>query len=729
MLADDLASHVGGHDDDTVLEVHHAALAIGEPSVIEHLQQDVEHVGMGLLHLVEQHHAVGIAAHGFGELAALVVAHVSRRRSDQALHGELLHVLGHVDAYHGLLGIEQVLGQRLGQLGLAHAGGAEEQERANGTVRVGKSRTVAADGTGHDTHGLVLADDAALQNLFQIDELFHLALHHLGHGDARPGGHNGGDLLFGNLFLQDSAVLLLHLHGFLGHVQLLLQLRNARVANLGGELQVALAGGALLIELSAFELGLEVLHANDGVLLVLPLGLLGIERFLGGRDVVAQLLQALLGGHVGLLHEGLLLDLHLDELALGGVHLFRHGVDLDAQAAGRFVHEVDGLVGQEAIGDVAVGQLRRAHDGAVGDAHAVMDLVLLLQAAQDGDGVLHRGLAHQHRLEAALQGGILLDVFAILVQGGGTDGAQLAASQSRLQHVARIQRRIAAGAGTHDSVQLVDEQDDVAISLLHLTQHVLQTVLELAAVLRAGHHRTQIERDDLAILQRRGHVAGHDALGQTLDDSGFAGAGLADEHRVVLRTARQHLNGTANLLVTADNRIELALAGLLGEVLAVLLQRFELGLVGLRGHAGVAAQALVGRLDVLAGDARRGEDATRGTLVLGQGNEQVLARRVAVTELLGDLHRVVDDLDKVLARDGHGSGAGLLGHLGNLVGHVLGQPDRVGADALHDSGEVVLVGIEQRLQQVNGLDNGGIGLTSNAHRVLESLLRRHRQFI
>ncbi len=358
-----------------------------------------------------------------------------------------------------------------------------------------------------------------------------------------------------------------------------------------------------------------------------------------------------------------------------------------------------------------------------------MDLVLLLQAAQDGDGVLHRGLAHQHRLEAALQGGILLDVFAILVQGGGTDGAQLAASQSRLQHVARIQRRIAAGAGTHDSVQLVDEQDDVAISLLHLTQHVLQTVLELAAVLRAGHHRTQIERDDLAILQRRGHVAGHDALGQTLDDSGFAGAGLADEHRVVLRTARQHLNGTANLLVTADNRIELALAGLLGEVLAVLLQRFELGLVGLRGHAGVAAQALVGRLDILASDARRREDAARGALVLGQGDEQVLARRVAVTELLGDLHRVVDDLDEVLTGNGHGGGASLLGHLGNLVGHVLGQPDRVGADALHDSGEVVLVGIEQRLQQVNGLDNGGIGLASNAHRVLESLLRRHRQFI
>ena len=124
MLADDLRTHVGGHDDDAVLEVHHATLAVGEPAVIEHLQQDVEHVGMGLLHLVEQHHAVGIAAHGLGQLAALVVAHVSRRRSDQTLHGELLHVLGHVDAHHGLLGIEQVLGKRLGKLGLANTRGA-----------------------------------------------------------------------------------------------------------------------------------------------------------------------------------------------------------------------------------------------------------------------------------------------------------------------------------------------------------------------------------------------------------------------------------------------------------------------------------------------------------------------------------------------------------------------------------------------------------------------------
>ena len=51
---------------------------VGEPPVVEDLQQDVEDVGVGLFDLVEEHHGVGLAAHGLGELAALLVADVSR---------------------------------------------------------------------------------------------------------------------------------------------------------------------------------------------------------------------------------------------------------------------------------------------------------------------------------------------------------------------------------------------------------------------------------------------------------------------------------------------------------------------------------------------------------------------------------------------------------------------------------------------------------------------------
>ena len=48
----------------TVLrKIDRAALAVGEPAVVEHLQQQVEHVRVGLLDLVEQHHRVRVAAH------------------------------------------------------------------------------------------------------------------------------------------------------------------------------------------------------------------------------------------------------------------------------------------------------------------------------------------------------------------------------------------------------------------------------------------------------------------------------------------------------------------------------------------------------------------------------------------------------------------------------------------------------------------------------------------
>ena len=43
-----------------------------------------------------------------------------------------------------------------------------------------------------------------------------------------------------------------------------------------------------------------------------------------------------------------------------------------------------------------------------------------------------------HLLEAALEGGVLLDVLPVLVEGRRADAAQLAAAQHRLQQVAGV---------------------------------------------------------------------------------------------------------------------------------------------------------------------------------------------------------------------------------------------------------------------------------------------------
>src|SRR5579885_1607778 len=134
-LAEVGGAQVRGHDQHGVAEVDRAPLGVGEATLLEDLQQRVEDVGVGLLDLVEEHHRERLAAHGLGELAALVVADVARGGADEPADRVLLHVLGHVEADHRLRFAEEELGELLGQLGLADTGGAEEDERAARALR------------------------------------------------------------------------------------------------------------------------------------------------------------------------------------------------------------------------------------------------------------------------------------------------------------------------------------------------------------------------------------------------------------------------------------------------------------------------------------------------------------------------------------------------------------------------------------------------------------------
>ena len=81
---------------------------------------------MGFLDLVKQNNRIGIAAHLLGQLTALLMAHVSRRGTDELGHTVFLHVLRHINPDHGLLSSKQHLCQCFGQFGLAHAGRPQE---------------------------------------------------------------------------------------------------------------------------------------------------------------------------------------------------------------------------------------------------------------------------------------------------------------------------------------------------------------------------------------------------------------------------------------------------------------------------------------------------------------------------------------------------------------------------------------------------------------------------
>ena len=322
-------------------------------------------------------------------------------------------------------------------------------------------------------------------------------------------------------------------------------------------------------------------------------------------------------------------------MAVDLVQLLGLGIHRHPHARGGLVHEVDRLVGQEAVGDVPVAEHGCGDERRVANTHAVVHLVLLLQAAQDRDGVLHRRLIDEHRLEAAGEGGVLLDVLAVLVERGGAHAMQLSARQGGLQQVGGVHRTVGL-AGPDQGVHFVDEEDDRALGGSDLVQHRLQPLLELASVLRAGDQRAHVQGEQLLVLQGLRYVAIDDAQGQALDDGGLADARFADQHRIVLGAARQHLDGAAYLFITPDHRIQFLVPGGLGQVAGVALQRV-IAFLG-RGAVGGAAlaQALGCGLQARRSDAGLLQGARRRAALLGDGGQQPLggdegvARRLCV---------------------------------------------------------------------------------------------------
>ena len=636
-LEDRVRSDVRGHHDDRVREVDRAALAIGQAAVVQQLQQHIRYIGVRLLHLVEEHDAIRPTPHGLGELPALVVTDIAGRRADEPRHGVLLHVLAHVDAHDGLFGVEEISSERLAELRLADARRPEEEERSDRTVRLAEPRAVATHGLADSTDRLALPDDALRELVLHVQQLLALALDELRDGNARPLGDDLGDLLAVDLFLHKRGALgLTTAERLLGRLQALLEIAQVAVLDARRALEVAAALRLLELDVLLLDLGL---HALDGVeLLLLNLPSRGHRAVLLVEvgELLLDRAEALLALGVLLELERLALDLELHHAALDLVELRWHRVVLDAQLRRRFIEQIDRLVRQEAVCDVALRQRRGRDDRAVLDAHAVVRLVALLEAAQNRDRVGEARLTDEHRLEPPLERGVLLDMLAVLVERRRADAAELAARKRRLQQLPRADSAFALPCAD-DRVELVDEQDDAALARRDLAEHGLQALFELAAILGAREQLADIERDDARLAHRLWAVAVHDADRESLGDRGLADARLADQHGIVLRTPRQDLHAAADLLVAADDRIDLSLLRFLDEVDAVLLERL-VGrlrvLVGDIRHARCLADRVDRGLHALAVDAERREHFLRAALHIGKRNQQVLGRHIRVLHLL-----------------------------------------------------------------------------------------------
>ena len=126
----------------------------------------------------------------------------------------------------------------------------------------------------------------------------------------------------------------------------------------------------------------------------------------------------------------------------------------DARRA--LVQQVQRLIRQEAVGDIAARQLDRRIHGLLADAEVVVLLQPGTQAHQHAFCLRARRLAHNDRPEAPLKRGVLFDVPPVFLQRRRADHLKLAAAKRGLEQICRVDSALGAPRAD-DGVHLVDK--------------------------------------------------------------------------------------------------------------------------------------------------------------------------------------------------------------------------------------------------------------------------------
>ena len=156
---------------------------------------------------------------------------------------------------------------------------------------------------------------------------------------------------------------------------------------------------------------------------------------------------------------------------------------MDASACTSLIEDINCLVWQEAILDVAARKRNGSLDSSLGVVDMVVLLVAVLKAMDDRNGVVVVWLADVDRLETPLKCSVLLDMFTILFCRSCTNDLDFSTRQRWFQDRCSIDGAF-CGTCTNDGVNLINEED-VILGFLQLSNNLLHAVLELTAILRS----------------------------------------------------------------------------------------------------------------------------------------------------------------------------------------------------------------------------------------------------
>ena len=247
---------------------------------------------------------------------------------------------------------------------------------------------------------------------------------------------------------------------------------------------------------------------------------------------------------------------------------------MQIQVGAGLVQQIDGLVRQETVGDIAFGEDDRLPRDLRRNLNPVEKLIVVRNAPQNGGGLFYARLRHGHRLETPFQRRILFDILAVLGKGRRAYHLNFPAGKRRLEDIrgAHGAFRVACA---HQIMHLVNHEDDIPAGF-DFGDQALHPALKLTAELRPRNEGGQIKEIDLLAAQLKRYVSRHDALGKSLRNGRLADARLTDQAGVILLAAVENLHHALCLHLAANNPVQFVVSCLCCQILTVGVEEFPL---------------------------------------------------------------------------------------------------------------------------------------------------------
>ena len=160
-----------------------------------------------------------------------------------------------------------------------------------------------------------------------------------------------------------------------------------------------------------------------------------------------------------LLYSLLLFHLQIFQLLLQLSCRRRFFIQFDTQTGTGLIHQVNSLIRQISVRNIAVAQLHCSLDSLRLNLQLVEFLITLAQSQQHRFADFRTRHINKHRLEASFQRSILFDMLAVFINRCCADNLQLSTRQRRFDNIGSIDTALGT-ACTDNGMQLVDKENN-----------------------------------------------------------------------------------------------------------------------------------------------------------------------------------------------------------------------------------------------------------------------------